>query len=171
MNDNANTPAAGRTGRRSSSSARTGRACDELWDLWTTKEGFESWWGPEGFRVEVHALEARVGGALHYDMIADAPEQIEAMKRMGQPTSHETPRPVRRVQADRTAGDHAHDRLPSGRDALREHDGGGVLPSGRSSVRMVVTLDPMHDDEFTKMQTMGFTSQLTKLDQRFGGGR
>ena len=65
---------------------RTYRArVEELWELWTTKEGFESWWGPEGFRVEVHALEARVGGTLHYDMIADAPEQIEAMKQMGQP--------------------------------------------------------------------------------------
>ena len=20
---------------------------EELWELWTTKEGFESWWGPE----------------------------------------------------------------------------------------------------------------------------
>lgn len=37
------------------------------------------------------------------------------------------------------------------------------------SVRMVITLDPMHDEEFTKMSTMGFTSQLTKLDRRFGG--
>jgi hypothetical protein len=54
-----------------------------LWDLWTTKKGFESWWGPEGFHVEVRTLEARVGGALHYEMIADAPEQIEAMKRAG----------------------------------------------------------------------------------------
>lgn len=34
---------------------------------------------------------------------------------------------------------------------------------------MVITLDPMHDEEFTKMSTMGFTSQLTKLDRRFGG--
>ena len=33
---------------------RTYRAqAEELWDLWTTKTGFESWWGPEGFRVEV----------------------------------------------------------------------------------------------------------------------
>lgn len=32
---------------------------------------------------------------------------------------------------------------------------------------MVVTLDGMHSDEFTKMQEEGFTSQLTKLDQRF----
>jgi hypothetical protein len=42
------------------------------------------------------------------------------------------------------------------------------FPSGES-VRMVITLDPMHDEEFTKMSTMGFTSQLTKLDKRFGG--
>ena len=28
---------------------RTYRASvDELWELWTTKEGFESWWPPEG---------------------------------------------------------------------------------------------------------------------------
>src|SRR5215510_1046281 len=55
----------------------------EVWELWTTKEGFESWWGPEGFRVEVHELDARVGGKLDYDMIADAPEAIEAMKKLG----------------------------------------------------------------------------------------
>ena len=62
---------------------RTYRArLQELWDLWTTKEGFESWWGPEGFRVEVRTLEARTGGALHYAMIADAPEAIAAMKRL-----------------------------------------------------------------------------------------
>jgi hypothetical protein len=35
-------------------------------------------------------------------------------------------------------------------------------------VRMVVTLHRMHDDEFTRMQIEGFTSQLTKLDKRFG---
>src|SRR5690606_27976244 len=62
----------------------------ELWDLWTTKDGFESWWGPEGFRVEVNALEARPDGLLDYDMIADAPEAIAAMERMGQPLSHGT---------------------------------------------------------------------------------
>jgi hypothetical protein len=39
--------------------------------------------------------------------------------------------------------------------------------SAGDSVRMVVTLDAMHSDEFTKMQKEGFTSQLTKLDKRF----
>jgi hypothetical protein len=32
---------------------------------------------------------------------------------------------------------------------------------------MVVVLDTLHSDEFTKMQKEGFTSQLAKLDQRF----
>ena len=63
---------------------------EDVWDLWATKEGFESWWGPQGFRVEVQVLDARVGGTLQYDMIADSPEMIAAMKQMGQPASHPT---------------------------------------------------------------------------------
>ena len=47
-----------RPDQRLSSSARTAKV-EELWELWTTKQGFESWWGPDGFRVKVHALEAR----------------------------------------------------------------------------------------------------------------
>jgi uncharacterized protein YndB with AHSA1/START domain len=70
---------------------RTYRAnIKDVWALWTTKEGFESWWGPQGFRADVQELDARVGGALRYEMIADSPEAIAAMKQMGQPTSHAT---------------------------------------------------------------------------------
>jgi len=64
---------------------------EDVWDLWTTKEGFESWWGPQGFRVEVRALDAREGGTLEYEMIADTPEMNAAMTRMGQPVSHGGP--------------------------------------------------------------------------------
>ena len=35
--------------------------------------------------------------------------------------------------------------------------------------RMVVTLHPHLDPHWTKMSIEGFTSQLTKLDKRFGG--
>jgi uncharacterized protein YndB with AHSA1/START domain len=146
---------------------RTYRArVEELWELWTTKDGFESWWGPEGFRVEVHALEAREGGPLHYDMIAAAPEHIAAMKQMGQPTSHETRGRFTVVRPlERLAITHVIDFLPG----VTPYDSTMLVeffPSG-DSVRMVVTLDAMHSDEFSKMQTMGFQSQLTKLDKRF----
>jgi uncharacterized protein YndB with AHSA1/START domain len=147
---------------------RTYRAhVEELWALWTTKRGFESWWGPEGFRVEVHAIEARAGGALHYDMIVDAPAQIAAMKQMGQPTSHKAHGTFTEIKPhERLAITHVTDFLPG----VKPYDSTiavAFFPSG-DTVRMVVTLDPMHNDEFTKMQTMGFTSQLTKLDKRFG---
>jgi hypothetical protein len=33
---------------------------------------------------------------------------------------------------------------------------------------MILTLDPMHDEQMTRMAVMGLTSQLSKLDKRFG---
>lgn len=149
---------------------RTYRArSEELWALWTTKEGFESWWGPEGFRVEVHALEARLGGTLHYDMIADAPEQVAAMKEMGQPISHQTRGTFSELKPhERLALTHVIDFIP-GAKPFENTIAVEFFASG-AQVRMVVTLEPMSSEEFTRMQSEGFTSQLTKLDRRFGTG-
>ena len=139
---------------------------DELWALWTTKDGFESWWGPEGFRAEVHTLEARVDGLLHYDMIADAPETVAAMTKMGQPLSHPVRARFSELRAPtRLAILNVIDFLP-GVEAYEASIGVDLLPQG-DSVRMVVTLDAMHDEAFSRMQEQGFTSQLTKLDRRF----
>jgi uncharacterized protein YndB with AHSA1/START domain len=150
---------------------RTYRArVEELWDLWTTKQGFESWWGPQDFRVEVHTLEAHLDGRFHYDMIADTPEMIEVLKQMGRPSSHETRGRFSEFRPhERLAITHVIDFLPG----VRPYESTiavAFVPSGES-VRMVITLDPMHDEEFTKMSIMGFTSQLTKLDRRYGWER
>jgi hypothetical protein len=40
----------------------------------------------------------------------------------------------------------------------------GFFPSGQR-VRMVVTLSPMHDEEFTKMASAGLASQFRSLDK------
>jgi uncharacterized protein YndB with AHSA1/START domain len=140
----------------------------EVWELWTTKDGFESWWGPEGFRVEVQELDLRVGGALRYDMIADSREAIAEMKKQGQPLSHKTRGQFSELKAlKRLVLTHVIDFIP-GVKPYESTMSVELFPSG-SSVRMVVTLSPMHNPEFTEMQLMGFTSQLTKLDRRFGG--
>jgi uncharacterized protein YndB with AHSA1/START domain len=62
---------------------------EELWELWTTREGIESWWGPEGFTVKVAELDLRIGGHMYYTMAATAPEQVEFMKKAGLPLSTE----------------------------------------------------------------------------------
>ena len=61
----------------------------DVWQLWTTKVGIESWWGPEGFDVTVTLLDLRPGGDLVYRMTAVAPEQVAFMKRAGMPLSTE----------------------------------------------------------------------------------
>ena len=35
---------------------------ENVWDLWTTPAGIESWWAPDGFTVEVEKLEPERGG-------------------------------------------------------------------------------------------------------------
>ncbi|HEY3948780.1 SRPBCC domain-containing protein [Phenylobacterium sp.] len=140
---------------------------EALWALWTTKAGFESWWGPEGFRVEVHALEPRQGGTLAYDMIADAPEAIAAMEGMGQPLSQGTRgtyaefRPHRRL-----ALTHLIDFVPG--SAPYEHTIEVDFSPAGDQARMIVTIHPHLDPRWTQMSLEGFRSQLTKLDSRFG---
>ena len=147
--------------------ARTYQAsAEELWELWTTKEGFESWWGPVGFRVDVHTLEARAGGPLRYDMIAEAPYQIEAMKRMGRPASYETRGRFMDMKLyERLAIKQVIDFLPG----VRPYESTMLVElfPVDDFVRMEIALDPLHDDAFTKFTEIGFVSQLSKLDDRF----
>jgi uncharacterized protein YndB with AHSA1/START domain len=49
---------------------------EEVWELWTTKSGIESWWGPDGFSVKVHELDLRTGGEMRYAMTAIDPAQV-----------------------------------------------------------------------------------------------
>jgi uncharacterized protein YndB with AHSA1/START domain len=63
---------------------------EDVWDLWTTKEGIESWWGPDGFRVDVIELDLRPGGQLYYAMTAVAEPQVEFMKKANMPLSTKT---------------------------------------------------------------------------------
>ena len=79
---------------------------DEVWELWTTKEGIESWWGPEGFSVTVRDLDLRPGGELHYAMTATGTEQVEYMVKAGMQisTEHRLTAPQLRQQFGDLAG-------------------------------------------------------------------
>lgn len=139
-----------------------------LWALWTTKDGFQSWWGPEGFRADVTVIDARPGGALHYAMVADTPEMVEAMKQMRQPTSTDCKGHFSEFQPhERLVLTQVIDFLP-GVQPYNSRIEVDFLPVTNGTVRMIVTLHQMHDAQTTKMQQMGFISQLSKLDKRFG---
>ncbi len=144
---------------------------EELWSLWTTKEGFESWWGPQGFRVEVHALEPRWTACSSYDMIADAPEAVAAMKQMGQPISHSTKGRFAEFQPAprRLTLVHLIDFI----QGVEPYDSKIEVEfsAAGDKARMVVTLHPHLDPHWTKMSSLGFASQLAPSSTSATAGR
>ncbi len=147
---------------------RTYRASlDDVWELWTTKQGFESWWGPEGFRADVHELDARAGGTLRYDMVADTPEMVAAMAKMGGASHAVHARFVELRARERLVIRNVIDFIPN--VAAYESDIEVDFVASGADVTMKVTLHGMHNEEMSGMQQQGFVSQLGKLDKRFGG--
>jgi len=139
-----------------------------VWALWTTKEGLESWWGPEGFSVKVHTLELRPGGRLLYAMSATAPEQIEFMKKNEMPLTTEAQITFTEIEPQhRLAYQHLTDFIPNVEPyqvtTLVE------LSTIASGVRMQLSIDPMHDDVWTQRATMGWESELGKLTRVIQG--
>jgi uncharacterized protein YndB with AHSA1/START domain len=135
---------------------------EEVWDLWTTKEGIESWWGPEGFATEVRKLDLRPGGELFYSFTAVAPDQIAFLRNAGMPLTQELHAtytevvPLRRLaytsRADFVPGVEPYD-----------VDTAVDLSAGADGVRIVLTLDAMHDEQWSKLMVMGWESELGKL--------
>ena len=143
-------------------------AIADVWELWTTKDGIESWWGPQGFRVEVHSIDLRVGGELHYSMIAAVPEMVEFMKKnkMSPVTRHKiTFREI--VPNKRLAylqlADFIPEVAPYDVDTVVEME---ETPKG---VRMTLTFDAMHDDMWTERATQGWNMELDKLGKQLEG--
>ena len=134
----------------------------DVWDMWTTKDGIESWWGPDGFSVKVRKLDLRPGGEVHYAMTATAPPQIEFMKKAGMPLTTECKATYTEVSPPRRLSyTHLADFIP-GVEPYHVAHLIELTPMG-DSVRMVLTFDAMHDEEWTKRATMGWEMELGKL--------
>jgi uncharacterized protein YndB with AHSA1/START domain len=135
---------------------------DDLWELWTTPDGIESWWGPGGFSVKVHSLDLRAGGEVLYAMTAIDPPQVQFMKQAGMPLTTEARLTYTSIVPGKSISyTHRADFIP-GVDAYDVGNRVDFFVNG-DRVRMVLTLDPMHSDEWTQRAVMGMESQLEKL--------
>ena len=135
----------------------------EAWDLWTTRSGIESWWGPEGFDVTVVSLDLRPGGELVYKMTAVAPQQVAFMKKAGMPLTTHAKVTYTEVSApDRLAYKTRADFIPG----VEPYDVATVveLQKTRDGVKLVISFDAMHDEVWTQRARAGHESQLRKLD-------
>jgi uncharacterized protein YndB with AHSA1/START domain len=135
---------------------------EHVWELWTTPDGIEQWWAPDGFEAKVSKLELEPGGELHHSLTATAPEQIEFLENAGlPPTTHARKRftevePVRRLayvsEVDFVQGVEPYEHLTTV-DLTPEEEG----------VRVVMTVEPMHDEVWTQRLVAGRENELDNL--------
>jgi uncharacterized protein YndB with AHSA1/START domain len=133
-----------------------------LWEMWTTAEGIESWWGPDGFEVEVHELDVTPGGKLSYSMKTVGPEQVEYLTQAGMPlittlgVIFTDVVPHRRL-AYTSLADFIPDTEPYEVGTTVELV---PVPTG---TKLILTIDAMHDDHWTNLAVMGWESELDRL--------
>lgn len=114
----------------------------------------------------MHTIEAREGGTLHYEMIAQAAADVAKRNQMGlAPSSAVRARFTQFRPYQRLTLTHVMDFVPGVRP-YEQAIAVDFLPAG-DMVRMVTTIEPLHDEEFTRTSIRVFTGQLKMLEERF----
>ncbi len=118
--------------------------------------------GARRFTVEVSKLELAPGGELHYAMTATAPAQIEFMQNARMPLRTEAHKTYSEVEpgkrlAYRSYVDYAPGIEPYEHETVIE-----FMPSD-DGVQVVMSMEPMHDDDWTQRLIAGRTTELDKL--------
>ncbi|MFG1351899.1 SRPBCC domain-containing protein [Xanthobacter autotrophicus] len=136
---------------------------EDVWALWTTKEGLEEWFAPEGMRFEVSTLELRAGGAFDHVMTAVGAEQVAYLASLDRPLSVRVSGRFLEIERHRKLHirfdmDFVPGVEPYPYNMMVE------LHAEAGQVRMVLTADRHPDPEMTRGAIIGFTSQLQRFD-------
>lgn len=136
---------------------------DEVWRLFTTKDGIASWWGPHGFESKVEHIDVKVGSGFAIAMTAVDPEIVSSLEQTGVPvTSYDRAEYVDVAERARLAWKGKVDFVPDvgpyeSHTVVELRDDGG-------QTALTVTLDAMHDAHWTKMKQLGWEQQLETLE-------
>jgi uncharacterized protein YndB with AHSA1/START domain len=134
-----------------------------IWRLWTTPAGLGEWFAPDGFESQVTELDLTPGGQLRYTMTATAPETVAFMRETGSPLSAEVRKTFTEVApsarlAYRSLIDFVPDREPY--EHLTTVD---IEPAGDRTT-VVMTLDPLHDETWTRQHRAHRLNELGHLE-------
>jgi uncharacterized protein YndB with AHSA1/START domain len=143
-------------------------ALEEVWELWTTKSGIESWWGPSGFTTSVRRLDVREGGEFEYEMTVVDPGQRAAMTSAGiPPTSVGHGKYTEVVPRARLAYVNVVDFVPD--TPPYENTVRVEFRAKGDAVAFTVILDRLHNEEWTQMAVAGYNSQFDRLETLLAG--
>ncbi|HWD04629.1 MAG TPA: SRPBCC domain-containing protein [Amycolatopsis sp.] len=133
-----------------------------IWALWTTSDGIARWWAPDGFTTTVDSLDLREGGELVYTMTATAPETVQFMKSAGMPLATVSRKRFTRLDEPTVL---AYSSLV---DFVPDHEpyefGTEVeLLATDGGTRVVMAVEPLHDQTWTQRLLDGRTNELANL--------
>jgi uncharacterized protein YndB with AHSA1/START domain len=133
-----------------------------IWELWTTAEGIEKWWAPDGFSARVESLQLEPGGELVYTLTATGAEQVAFMEGAGLPLeTRSQKRFVEVEEPSRLAYQSLVDFVPGVEpyEALTEVE---LTPAG-AGTRVVMRMEPLHDGTWTERLVAGRRNELENL--------
>lgn len=134
-----------------------------VWQLWTTAAGLEEWFAPDGFEIRVSELDLRPGGQLRYTMTATGPEQIAFLRDTGNPLSTEVRKTFAEVaRPTRLAYLSLIDFVPD-REPYEHLTTVELRPAGDRTT-VVMTLDPLHEETWTRQHRAHRGNELDNLD-------
>ena len=134
-----------------------------IWELCTTAAGLDEWFAPDGFETRVRELELRPGGQLRYIMTAISPEQVAFMRSVDMPLSTEVRKTFTEVvPSTRLAYLSLIDFVPDHEpyEHLTTID---IEPAGNRT-NVVMTLDPLHDETWTRQHRAHRGDELDNLE-------
>ena len=133
-----------------------------IWELWTTAAGLGEWFAPDGFESRVNELDLKPGGQLLYTMTATAPEQVAFLHGTGNPLSVPVCKTFTEVTPpSRLAYVSLIDFVP-GREPYEHLTTVDIEPAG-DGTRVVMTLDPLHDETWTRQHRAHRVNELDNL--------
>ena len=141
---------------------------EEAWRLWTTREGIERSWPPEGYSCEVHELDVRPGGEVRYTFTATGEAQIEFMRAAGMPLATTARKRFTIVEAPKRLGyDSLVDFIP-GMDPYWQSTTVEFEAEG-DGTHVTMLMDPLHDEEWTQRLVAGRANELDNVERVLRG--
>lgn len=135
-----------------------------VWELWTTPEGIEQWWSPDGFRTDVNQLDLRVGGELVHTMTAEAPDMVAFMQQHGMPLSNTARKTFTEIDKPfRLAYESLVDFVP-GHEPY-QHLTVVELADEDGKTQVTMRMEPLHDEVWTERLVTGRSNELANLEK------
>jgi len=134
-----------------------------IWKLWTTTAGLDEWFAPGGFQSRVDELTLRPGGQLRYTMTATAPESPRFLRNAGMPLSSEVRKTFSEVAPpNRLAYRSMIDFVPD-HESYEHLTTVDIEPAG-DRTKVVMTVDPLHDETWTRQHRAHRGEELDNLE-------